>query len=222
LNVTFEPRPGDKVRTTPKLTLHADEPLDSSHWTVVQTQGVDGVRAIVLWDALPTVLRKSSDAQLGRMIARSLAVPGARERWAGLGRAASREVRTALFTLRGEDPQQIAFKTLDAVETTMREGLPGRRSTAALDHCGDLGDLEVHLEDCPAVLSNGASTQVDDGLDLPRALATLEATDQELLRLRFMEDLTDAEIGERFGISQQAANMRRKKALQALRCYFSR
>ena len=43
---------------------------------------------------------------------------------------------------------------------------------------------------------------LDEQIDLRRALALLSLREQRVLSLRYAEDLTQAEIGERLGVSQ--------------------
>jgi RNA polymerase sigma-B factor len=66
--------------------------------------------------------------------------------------------------------------------------------------------------------------QPDDGLDraedravLDRLLRRVTERDREALRLRFEEDLTQAEIGERLGISQMQVSRILRRALARLR-----
>jgi RNA polymerase sigma-B factor len=56
-----------------------------------------------------------------------------------------------------------------------------------------------------------------DRADLHRAMATLSERDQELLRLRFAEDLTQTEIAERIGCSQMHVSRLLRKAITRLR-----
>jgi RNA polymerase sigma-B factor len=66
--------------------------------------------------------------------------------------------------------------------------------------------------------------QRDDELDraedravLDRLLRCIPARDREALRLRFEEDLTQAEVGERLGISQMQVSRILRRALVRMR-----
>ena len=45
-------------------------------------------------------------------------------------------------------------------------------------------------------------SRTEDAATLERLMACLDERERRILRLRFHEDLTQAEIGEQFGISQ--------------------
>ena len=59
------------------------------------------------------------------------------------------------------------------------------------------------------------------GIDLDAALSTLSDKEIYILRKYYYEDQGDPEIGLLLGISKQAVGQQRKKALDALRLYFS-
>ena len=61
--------------------------------------------------------------------------------------------------------------------------------------------------------------QVDTQLTVGALIARLPASDQELLRLRFVERLTQAEIGARLGISQMQVSRLLARALEQLRVW---
>jgi RNA polymerase sigma-B factor len=52
---------------------------------------------------------------------------------------------------------------------------------------------------------------------LDRLLATVTPREREVLRLRFQEDLTQAEIGERIGVSQMQVSRLIRQAVARLR-----
>jgi RNA polymerase sigma-B factor len=57
----------------------------------------------------------------------------------------------------------------------------------------------------------------EDRATLHRLLATVTAREREVLRLRFEEDLTQAEIGERIGVSQMQVSRIIRQSLSRLR-----
>jgi RNA polymerase sigma-70 factor (ECF subfamily) len=58
---------------------------------------------------------------------------------------------------------------------------------------------------------------VEDSLYLRGILSGLEPSQRDSLHLRFVEDLTYREMGERFGVTKQSAEERTKKAIAAAR-----
>ena len=58
---------------------------------------------------------------------------------------------------------------------------------------------------------------VESRCDLHRALDRLDPEDRELLRLRFAENLTQAELGELMGVSQSYASRVLRSVLDKLR-----
>jgi RNA polymerase sigma-B factor len=57
----------------------------------------------------------------------------------------------------------------------------------------------------------------EDRATLSRLLGTITAREREVLRLRFEEDLTQAEIGERIGVSQMQVSRIIRQSLRRLR-----
>jgi len=208
LEASFTLGKQDKVRFEHRLVLHDDEPSDASHWTVIQAPGTSPVQALVMWDAVPTFLRKASDPKISRMIEDLLAVPGARQRWRSLVQQAPGAVRSALYASREESPERIAFKTLEALEKDVRAGLPSRKTKVTLE--------SLDPETLDSIAGEGPDNPVT-ALDPSRFLESLADKDQEILRMSYLEDLTEEQIGRRLGITQQAVSKRLKKALQQLR-----
>ena len=60
-------------------------------------------------------------------------------------------------------------------------------------------------------------TEMEDGASLEMLTSGLGARDRELLRLRFEEDLTQAAIGERIGVSQMQVSRVLRHAVGRLR-----
>ena len=59
----------------------------------------------------------------------------------------------------------------------------------------------------------------EDRATLDRLLDTVTAREREVLRLRFEEDLTQAEIGERIGVSQMQVSRIIRQSVARLRAY---
>ena len=57
----------------------------------------------------------------------------------------------------------------------------------------------------------------EDRATLDRLLRAISPREREVLRLRFQEDLTQAEIGERIGVSQMQVSRLIRQALGRLR-----
>ena len=64
--------------------------------------------------------------------------------------------------------------------------------------------------------SHGYDLQIDNEL-VAEAFASLPATEQSILVLRCVLDLTDAEIGSLMGLPRYTVQRRRTKVLKALR-----
>jgi RNA polymerase sigma-B factor len=64
---------------------------------------------------------------------------------------------------------------------------------------------------------DGGYDQAESRTLLDRLLATVSARDREVIRLRFEEDLTQAEIGERLGVSQMQVSRIVRQTLAQLR-----
>jgi RNA polymerase sigma-B factor len=80
------------------------------------------------------------------------------------------------------------------------------------DDSGDtLGDA-IGREECGFALA-------DDRATIERVMRVITPREREVLRLRFAEDLTQAEIGERIGVSQMQVSRIIRHALGRLRSY---
>jgi RNA polymerase sigma-B factor len=130
---------------------------------------------------------------------RSLAVASAAETLAGeLGRAPSA----------AEIAQRLKLSVEDVLEA--REAASARRPEyldAPTDRDGESRLASVGRDD-PAL------SRVESHRDLGRAISMLTSRERELLRLRFFEDLSQAKIAERMGISQMHVSRLLRQALE--------
>jgi RNA polymerase sigma-B factor len=90
------------------------------------------------------------------------------------------------------------------------------RGALSLQATGRGGDGEAMLQDRLGVDDDGYGHAEERG-DLDRLLACLPARQREVLRLRFEEDLTQAEIGERLGVSQMQISRLVRLSINQLR-----
>ena len=61
--------------------------------------------------------------------------------------------------------------------------------------------------------------EAEDRATIARSCAVITPREREVLRLRFAEDLTQAEIGERIGVSQMQVSRILRQAVSRLRAY---
>ena len=80
---------------------------------------------------------------------------------------------------------------------------------------GDEGDGETYAESIG--VEDDRFELVDDGAAIAPALRAMSARDRLVLHLRFVEDLTQAEIAERVGVSQMHVSRLIRRALDRLR-----
>jgi RNA polymerase sigma-B factor len=80
---------------------------------------------------------------------------------------------------------------------------------------GDEGDGETYAESIG--MEDERFELVEYGATIAPTLAALPARDRAVLRLRFVEDLTQAEIAERVGVSQMHVSRLIRRALERLR-----
>jgi RNA polymerase sigma-B factor len=85
----------------------------------------------------------------------------------------------------------------------------------AMEAAGDEGDGETYAESIG--VEDGRYELVEYGATIAPTLAALPARDRIVLHLRFVEDLTQAEIAERVGVSQMHVSRLIRRALERLR-----
>ena len=82
-------------------------------------------------------------------------------------------------------------------------------------HFGDEGDGETYAESIG--VEDDRFELVDYGATIAPTLRAMSARDRFVLHLRFVEDLTQAEIAERVGVSQMHVSKLIRRALDRLR-----
>ena len=115
-----------------------------------------------------------------------------------------------------------AAEIAERLNTTPEQVLEARAAAAA-HHAESLDSRRADRDGRRATLSDVIGAH-DVGWTLPRRprrlehlLRRLTDRDREILRLRFAEDLTQSEIGERLGISQMHVSRRIRQSLEQLR-----
>lgn len=134
-------------------------------------------------------------------------------------------IRAAIADLAGEqgrmpDTEEVAAAT-DMETGEVQEAIEASRLArpASLD-APAAGS--AHLDEAPPLVEQvGASDenfeQVEFNVILEERLNSLSERDREVLHLSFVEDLTQAEIGERIGVSQMQVSRIRRAALDQLK-----
>jgi len=118
---------------------------------------------------------------------------------------------------RAPTPSEIADRLGVSIEQVVEA-----YQAAAAHRADSLDRVIVDDEDGrPVVDSLGgedpAYLQAEQSATLGRLMSVLSDREREILRLRFAEDLTQSEIGDRIGISQMQVSRLLRKALAALR-----
>jgi RNA polymerase sigma-B factor len=80
---------------------------------------------------------------------------------------------------------------------------------------GDEGDGETYADSIG--MEDGRYELVEYGVTIEPTLQALPARDRIVLHLRFVEDMTQAEIAERVGVSQMHVSRLIRRALERLR-----
>ncbi|WP_410567288.1 SigB/SigF/SigG family RNA polymerase sigma factor [Amycolatopsis sp. cmx-4-61] len=118
---------------------------------------------------------------------------------------------------RAPTPREIA-RHLDLDLDTVREGLLAADAyrPASLDapRGGDTQSFADQLADDEAPYS-----RFDDREALGRALSVLSARDRDIVRMRFLDELSQSEIAARIGVSQMQVSRLLTKALEKLRAH---
>jgi RNA polymerase sigma-B factor len=208
------------ARTLALRYRHAPEPTDD----LIQVASLALVKAVDRWDpdrglafatfAEPTILgeirRYFRDLTWGVRPPRavqelSLAVPRAHDQLAAL---LGREPTVAELAERlGRTAQEVA-EALEAVEA---------RSLRSLDAPG--GDDEHEFATAGHMIASADSEyrRVEDRIMFERRISRLDRRAREILRLRFEQDLRQADIAERVGVSQMHVSRLIRKSIDQLR-----
>lgn len=191
--------------------LPADEREVSSHITVLAGHRGDKVAALVFHNMNPSILRAASDDRMHHMLARSIGVKEASEWWKANRYLVSGDEVLSVWgqaaLVEHRHPDTVGSRIIDLLKGQLRsEGTLKRDWESLLS------------EDQERTLAADAPDADDISLrlDLEREVARLSDRHQEILRRYALGD-TDAEIGHALGISQQAVNKARLKALDTLK-----
>ena len=122
-----------------------------------------------------------------------------------LGRAPS----VGEIAQRLDTDEEHVLEALQAAGAHRAESLEAPRPGIADGEGGTLGDTVGERDD--------GYTAAERRADLDRLVAGLSAQERDVLRLRFREDLTQAEIGRRIGVSQMQVSRLQRQALGRLR-----
>jgi RNA polymerase sigma-B factor len=121
---------------------------------------------------------------------------------------------------KGRSPS--AAEVGDALALSTEQVLEAMEAAGAYDavslesyRFGDEGDGETYAESIG--VEDGRFELVEYGATIAPTLAALPARDRIVLHLRFVEDLTQAEIAERVGVSQMHVSRLIRRALDRLR-----
>ena len=119
---------------------------------------------------------------------------------------------------RAATPAEIAKRT----GTTLEQVLEAREAAGAyravsLDRPRDDGDEESDGLGAAFGIEDPGFDTAEDSATIERLMRVLSDREREILRLRFAEDLTQAEIGERVGVSQMHVSRIIRQAINRLR-----
>jgi RNA polymerase sigma-B factor len=113
---------------------------------------------------------------------------------------------------------EIAAK-LDVTDEQILEAMEAAgayRATSLSTPRGNSDELGDTLGDTIGTAEHGYDL-AEDRATLDRLLQTITPREREVLRLRFEEDLTQAEIGERIGVSQMQVSRLIRQSVSRLR-----
>lgn len=192
--------------------LPADEREKTAHVTVINGHANGQIAKLVYWRNTPALIHGAEAKALVKLTGRSIGIAGAKERWRSVqndGNFDPEETRSALWEAvrNGVHPDRYGAYIVDVLETLHGKGLPGRKSPyrKSLVPLDDKSEVEA-----------GNVSGFEDAAAVKMAISELAERDHEILK-RHSDGETDAEIGSALGISQQAVNKRRIKALVDLR-----
>ncbi len=201
-----------------------DEPLDD----LVQVASLGLVKAIDRFDpergvAFSTYAVPTMVGELKRHLrdtAWAVHLPrGLNERWLAVERA-ERELRASLR--RSPTVAEIAERTKLSGEDVLAAIEAGRaRGTVSLDsprlsedEDGDSGGGEARIETIGT--TDERLDLIDDAISVAGAVQELSTRDREVLKLRFVDELTQSEIADRIGVSQMQVSRIIRRSLDRL------
>lgn len=130
---------------------------------------------------------------------------------------AGREAASVLRQELGRSPttEEVAIRVGEPVEEVTRAFQAGLNYWALSldappDHNGSGGHLQVGAEE-------GAMRRIEDRMEVDRLLETLSDQERRVVHLRFFEELTQAEIAAREGVSQVAISKTLARVMHRLR-----
>jgi RNA polymerase sigma-B factor len=198
----------------------AEEPLDD----LIQVASIGLIKAIDRFDperevafssyAVPTILgelkRHFRDKTWSVRVPRDLQELALRvdRKMADLSRELHRAPTVAELAQACECNEEQVLEALEASSAYRATSIDAPRSSE--DEGGDT------LADQMGTSESGFGL-AEDRATLSRLLGTVTAREREVLRLRFEEDLTQAEIGERIGVSQMQVSRIIRQSLRRLR-----
>jgi RNA polymerase sigma-B factor len=198
----------------------AEEPLDD----LIQVASIGLIKAIDRFDpdrevafssyAVPTILgelkRHFRDKTWSVRVPRDLQELALKvdRKMGELSRELHRAPTIAELSQAVEANEEQVLEALEASSAYRATSIDAPRSSE--DEAGDtLGDQMG--------ISESGFGLAEDRATLSRLLGTITAREREVLRLRFEEDLTQAEIGERIGVSQMQVSRIIRQSLRRLR-----
>jgi len=78
-------------------------------------------------------------------------------------------------------------------------------------------DEQRNLDALEVILEDPGYRVAEDAATIERLMRVLSDREREVLRLRFAEDLTQSEIGERVGVSQMHVSRLIRRSIESLR-----
>ena len=199
---------------------HTGEPLDD----LVQVASLGLLKAIERFDpdrgiaftsyAVPTML-----GELKRHLREtgwSVRVPRSLQERSMAVEASVGDLRMRLG--RSPSTAEVAEETgLSVDEVVEARMAPLSSRTLSLDAPSARGDDDSFTFGDSLGVEDRRLLAVEEGAGVAAALRVLQPREREVLRLRFAEDLTQSEIGERIGISQMHVSRLLRQALGAVR-----
>jgi RNA polymerase sigma-B factor len=120
---------------------------------------------------------------------------------------------------RAPTASEVAERAGSSVEQVLEARVAASaRYGLSLDHAGgDSGDDEKASIASRFGVTDVALARAEDAATVERLMASLDERERTILRLRFHEDLTQAEIGQQLGISQMHVSRLIRKSIARLR-----
>jgi RNA polymerase sigma-B factor len=116
------------------------------------------------------------------------------------------------------NPEQVAIKLDMSIEQVLEAiEAAGAYDTVSLDHPRRVGDSESDTIADTLGTSDGRFELIEDRATIGRGFRTLPDRERRILYLRFVDGLTQAEIGERMGMSQMHVSRLIRRAIDRLR-----